>query len=169
MNICFQIGTSGQILILEKNVLKHFRNHQQFASRSKEAGGQLFGTFSENAVNVKLATGPRISDQRSRFFFSGDRKKDRKEINARYREGLHYLGDWHTHPEKKPSPSKTDLFSMSELFAKSKHELRAFVMIIVGTSDFPTGLHVSMHEEHHWSKIEPTSRLSEISVSIDVV
>ena len=48
--------------------------------------------------------------------------------------GLHYVGDWHTHPELKPTPASLDISSMKDCFIKSIHELNYFVLTIVGTS-----------------------------------
>ncbi|WP_282059489.1 Mov34/MPN/PAD-1 family protein [Roseobacter litoralis] len=70
-----------------------------------------------------------------------------------HKSGLHYFGDWHTHPQSVPTPSGTDLSSMADLFSRSKHELIAFLMVIVGTEGFPDGLHVSVHEANAWSKL----------------
>jgi len=42
---------------------------------------------------------------------------------------------------------------MADLFVRSKHELNAFLMVIVGTAEFPKGLHVSLHETNTWSAL----------------
>ena len=106
------------------------------------------------AVKLMRATGPRNSDRRGRFFFIADRFAERREISTLHKSGLHYLGDWHTHPQAVPAPSDTDLSSMADLFVRSKHDLNAFVMVIVGTTEFPKGLHVSLHETNAWSALK---------------
>ncbi|MCC5865935.1 MAG: Mov34/MPN/PAD-1 family protein [Wenzhouxiangella sp.] len=148
------IGDSGQQLVLDASVLSHFKNWQQLRQGMPEAGGQLFGTISETCVTVKKATGPRPSDRRGPFYFVADRLAERREIRAMHKSGLHYFGDWHTHPQAVPTPSATDLESMSDLFVRSKHQLNAFLMIIVGTEQFPDGLHISLHEANVWTKLE---------------
>jgi integrative and conjugative element protein (TIGR02256 family) len=77
--------------------------------------------------------------------FRPDRSAERKEIRKLFEEGLHYLGDWHTHAQRRPHPSGIDLESMSELVLKSRHELSGFLMVIVGSSEPPEGLWVSFH------------------------
>jgi integrative and conjugative element protein (TIGR02256 family) len=94
---------------------------------------------------VEQATGPRRSDSRSRFSFRPNRSAERREIEERFREGLHYLGDWHTHPEPTPEPSPTDIESMQEMVLASRHELPGFIMMIVGTAPTPVGFSVSLH------------------------
>ena len=66
---------------------------------------------------------------------------------------LGYLGDWHTHPEREPSPSSWDLESMEDCFKKSRHQLKAFVMVIVGRAAFPEGLWVSLHDKAKWERV----------------
>ncbi|MFN3226604.1 MAG: Mov34/MPN/PAD-1 family protein [Hyphomicrobiales bacterium] len=153
MSIRYPIGKCGQFLTLEQSVLDHFVEWRQLGPKMPEAGGQLFGEVEGQGIKIKLATGPRHSDRRGRFFFIADRLAERWEIRTLHKSGLHYFGDWHTHPQSIPTPSRTDLSSMADLFARSKHELNAFLMVIVGTAGFPDGLHVSLHEASAWSKL----------------
>lgn len=154
MNLRYAIGGSGQNLVVESGVLDHFQKWRQMQPDMAEAGGQLFGSFDDAEVTIKLATGPRLSDRRGRFFFVADRYAEKMEIGRLHKAGLHYFGDWHTHPQYIPEPSGTDLASMADLFVRSKHELHAFLMIIVGTAPFPVGLHVSLHAAKGWSRLQ---------------
>ena len=126
-------------------VLAHFEYNRQIKRSDKEAGGQLFAHIEGDSWVVVLASGPRKSDWRHRFGFRPDRKRERAEIEEYFEAGLHYVGDWHTHPEPSPSPSSQDVESMNELVQKSQHELIGFLMVIVGQSDWPGGLYVSLH------------------------
>jgi integrative and conjugative element protein (TIGR02256 family) len=143
--LAFTIGESAQRLIVTHHVLSHFAKHQQSTDRSFEAGGQLFAHFAENEITIERATGPRPTDRRSRFSYVPDRRLEQEEIDAMHREGLHFIGDWHTHPEPTPTPSGSDVRSIRDAVAKSKHHLNGFLMIIVGTDVFPQGLHLSLH------------------------
>ena len=157
MNLRYPIGESGQYLVLDTGVLGHFHKWRQLHPGMHEAGGQLFGLVDAACITISMATGPRRSDRRGRFFFVANRFAERREINAMHKSGLHYLGDWHTHPQVFPAPSGTDLASMADLYVRSKHELHAFLMIIVGTACLPDGLHVSLHEGNAWSKLDSTN------------
>lgn len=95
MSIRYAIGKSGQLLILEQSVLDHFVKWRQLDQKMPEASGQLFGTVESQCIQVKLATGPRSSDRRGRFFFIADRLAERREIRTLHKSGLHYVGDWH--------------------------------------------------------------------------
>lgn len=142
--ISYTIGTSGQQLLLTDEVLAHFRRHRQLASHSKEAGGQLFATFHGNSIQIERATGPRKRDQRGFMFFIPNRLSERREITQQFKAGFHYVGDWHTHPESRPQPSRTDIDSFQDMFRKSRHKLASFVMVIVGTVAPPEGIFVGL-------------------------
>lgn len=142
----YPIGTSEQSLVLTDPVVDHFRRHRQLRWYQREAGGQLFARFKDNSVFVEDATGPRRTDRRARTSYVPDRRAEQVEIFERHPRGLHYVGDWHTHPEPHPSPSRSDTWSIAECVAKSRHQLHGFVLVIVGQTEFPAGLHVSVHD-----------------------
>lgn len=143
--IVFAIGNSGQELILHDRVLDHFKRHRQLTSRSTEAGGQLFARFEGHQIHVIEATGPHREDKRGRFSFLPNRNKEQRDIDNFYRNGLSFIGDWHTHPQDTPVPSATDIASIADCFRRSQHNLQSFVLIVVGRRSPPEGLSVSLH------------------------
>lgn len=153
--IAYVVGNSGQTLILTDAVVAHFARYRQLTATSREAGGQLFARIIGNNILVERATGPRPSDRRSVFFFIPDRIAERREINGLFKAGLHYIGDWHTHPESQPQPSKTDTWSFRDMFRKSRHQLAGFVMVIVGTAAASAGLFVGVSDGEKLQKLTP--------------
>lgn len=147
--IAFPIGASGQRLSFSQTVLAHFDRHRQTRRWQREAGGQLFARFALPEIQVEEATGPRRSDWRTRYSYHPNRRAERREIVARHADGLHFIGDWHTHPEPIPAPSPQDIRSMRDLVTKSEHVLNAFVLVIVGRDPFPCGLSVSLFNGNH--------------------
>ncbi len=141
----FRIGDSEQRLVLTPRVLNHIARYQQCEPSSPEAGGQLFARFKKNQIHVELATGPRAADRRSRYGYAPNRAAEQLEINALHKRGLHFLGDWHTHPERLPHPSQSDVRSIREAFRQSKHHLNGFILLIAGTEPFPPGLFLSLY------------------------
>jgi len=141
-------------LLLADEVLVHFNRYRQTGNR-KEAGGQLFATFDGITTHVECATGPRRSDRRGRGFFFPNRRAERREIRHRFKSGLHYVGDWHTHTEYRPTPSSTDVDSFREMFCKSKHILVSFVIIIVGLDHGPEGLYVGLCNGQQMVRLRP--------------
>jgi proteasome lid subunit RPN8/RPN11 len=59
---------------------------------------------------------------------------------------MHFVGEWHTHPEPHPAPSSLDLSSAREAFVTSIHELNFFVSIIVGNEPEKLDLWVGVHD-----------------------
>jgi integrative and conjugative element protein (TIGR02256 family) len=145
----FKVGESGQVLTMSARVLKRFEKYQQWEDGSAEAGGQLFARLSSTDVVIEEATGPRASDLRTRTLYVPDRAAEQAEIDSWHTRRLHYVGDWHTHPELHPEPSGSDRESIRESFIRSKHSLRGFLMVIVGTAEFPNGLYVSLNDSEN--------------------
>jgi integrative and conjugative element protein (TIGR02256 family) len=73
---------------------------------------------------------------------------EQEEINTVHSEGLHFIGDWHTHPESIPRASLSDVRSIRRAFEQSKHHLNGFVLLIAGTESFPLGLFLSLYDSH---------------------
>lgn len=145
LSLCYQLPGASHTLVFTEEVSEHFRRHRQRWLWCSEAGGQLFARLSSSRVEVCKATGPYLSDRRGRYSFRPDRGKEHFDIEQCFVQGLHYVGDWHTHPQKYPDPSAEDLASIADSFKKSKHELIGFVLVIVGISCPPEGLWVGWH------------------------
>ena len=153
--ISYTHGHDGQTLLLTDVVLAHFGRHRQLTHRSKEAGGQLFATFDHNRIQIERATGPRPADRRSLGTFIPNRIAERREIKRLFKKGLHYVGDWHTHPQPRPSPSSTDIDSFQDMFRKSRHRLASFVMVIVGTVEPPEDMFVALITNERVEQLDP--------------
>jgi integrative and conjugative element protein (TIGR02256 family) len=142
----YAIGSSGQVLVLSKEVVQKFRRYRQKRWYQREAGGQLFARLSASRIVVEEATGPRRTDRRTRTSYVPDRAAEQREIDSRHACGLHYIGDWHTHPETFPVSSRVDIASISESTRKSTHTLNGFVLVIVGQAEPPSGLLVAAYD-----------------------
>lgn len=142
--IVFPIASSEQRLVFSANVLEHFEKHQQLRWWQREAGGQLFARLTLPDILVEEVTGPRPSDWRTRYSYRPSRNAEQREIISRHARGLHFIGDWHTHPEATPTPSRQDMHSMQELVTKSAHVFNGFMLVIIGTDRLPEGMSVSL-------------------------
>ena len=146
MTLRYPIGASGQTIHLTPEVLAHFHRHRQVSRWQAEAGGQMFARLDGVEIVVELVTGPKASDRRSRTSHASRRSFAQAEADAMHRLGLHYVGDWHSHPERRPNPSWRDRMTMASRGRRSRHWLNGFVFIIVGTEAFPAGLAVIVHD-----------------------
>jgi len=154
-DLTFTDPTGNLRVLVRGAALLHVSLHRQTSCWRREAGGQLFARIHGDEWSVEQATGPRQSDFRSRFGFRPNRKAEQQEIVERFTAGLHYVGDWHTHPESSPKPSSTDLSSMNDMVSASRHELPGFLMMIVGTRPGPSGFWLSIHHANgKWSRLD---------------
>lgn len=144
-----------QQVILGGNALATMERHRQLRARDPEAGGMLFARISPEAIHIEEATKPRRSDRRWRFGFWPCTKIQQQVIDARFKAGLHFVGEWHTHPEPHPYPSDLDFSSMERCFLDSQHELKALVMVIIGTAPLLSGLWVSLHNQRESRRLNP--------------
>ena len=157
--IRYHIPPEGHLLFMDAP-LAHLHRYRQ-TGRRNEAGGQLFATFEEGITRIVCATGPRRADRRGPTYFIPNRKADLREIRRLFKRGLHYIGDWHTHPEVKPTPSCTDVESFREMFRESRHSLLSFVMVIVGVGRVPDGLYVGLCDGGGVNVLRPTAKRSD--------
>jgi integrative and conjugative element protein (TIGR02256 family) len=141
----FPVGDSGQTLVLSPKALKVFSKYRQVDQSQPESGGLLLARFDLPLVRVEVATSPQSGDNRSRFLFVSDEHSRRATVRKYFRKGFHFIGEWHTHPQRDPSPSGLDVDSMKDLFRQSVHELNYFVMVIVGNRNDGLSLWVSLH------------------------
>jgi integrative and conjugative element protein (TIGR02256 family) len=140
----YAIGGVRKFLVFSEDVLRHFDQHRQRHLWHAEAGGQLFAQFGVDIITVVSATGPHSADRRSRFRFTPHRERERQDVEEHFASGLHFIGNWHTHPQADPQPSATDVRNTRQRFIQSDHELLAFTMVVVGLDPFPRGLWVGL-------------------------
>ncbi len=132
----------GLTYVFKNSCIDVLSSHRQRTFFAREIGGQLFARFEAGAIVVEVATVTSGRSRRTRFGFWPDREAERQDIERLFEDGLHYIGDWHSHPEPYPSPSRTDVCKMKEIFNQSEHQLQAMLMVIVGQTTFPKGLFV---------------------------
>lgn len=142
-----------QRVILRPAAILTMGKYRQLKSDDAEAGGMLFARISPDDISIEEASEPQRVDRRSRFSFWPCTPTQQRLINSRFKEGLHFVGEWHTHPEAHPHPSDLDLASMGKCFRESRHELMALIMIILGTDVSQEGLWVSSHDRRGYRRL----------------
>ena len=153
--IRYSIPNSEDVIVLSDHVVAHFERHRQLDLHANESGGQLFARFSGEATLVQRVTGPRKVDRSGRFMFFPHRGAERREIGRLWRLGFHYVGDWHTHPQRYPQPSPRDIMNLREAFSMSVHQLAGFLLVIVGTAQGSAGLSVSVVDDTNCRLLVP--------------
>ena len=144
MTVSYYSEETKVTVIMTEHVADYLREKKQ--RRGRERGGQLFGRIDDQTATLTVTevTGGKPSLLSGLFFYKPNIKHEQKEIDGLYAQGLHYLGDWHTHPEQNPTPSAIDVKYLSGVFRKSQKDIRYFIMCIVGLAepddDFYLGL-----------------------------
>lgn len=114
------------------NTIEHFK---QKNSMNSENGGILLGYMEKKSIFIEKASIPTFYDKSTRFSFIRDKKSAQMFIDYEFlnSEGkLTYIGEWHTHPENKPTPSRKDLNMIKKQFYKNKFNYGFLFMLIVG-------------------------------------
>lgn len=152
--MAYIVEGTDQKVILCSSVIDQVTLHRQICHNAPESGGQLFAHITPSEIVISCATGPYKEDRRSRFRLTLDRWRQRLDIARLFSQGLHFVGEWHTHPEEHPSPSELDLANMRECFVKSKHQLHSFLMMIVGTDTSEEGIWLSQHNDFQYKRLQ---------------
>lgn len=132
--------TNGVRLIIDDAVLSTMCSHAQMRCLDKEAGGVLIGQLSsvENSLVIDRITQPLPGDVRSRFGFFRRQRKHQSVLDKEWEDSGHrrtYFGEWHTHPESRPTPSPMDLKSWREKLLNTSMVVPHLIFIIVGQVD----------------------------------
>lgn len=136
--LIFERFTTGRFQI-GSETLEVFRAHVQDTPYISESGGVLLGRhiLSSNDVVLDEVTTPLPGDQKSRFKFFRARERHQEAINIAWHKSngtCTYLGEWHTHPECKPTPSYIDRLNWYRKLMVDRFSNCVF-FIIVGTEE----------------------------------
>lgn len=124
------------------NALRTFHRHVQSQSSSRESVGQLYSRdLTSDCIVVDEATvlAPTWAAW-ARVQF--DPRRAGAERADKFKNGLHCVGLWHTHPEALPNPSFEDKALARKHALSASNQLSGLVFAIVGTRAMPAGLRV---------------------------
>jgi integrative and conjugative element protein (TIGR02256 family) len=132
--LCIEILLHAQQIITEE-VAKH---------HPYETGGILIGKYDENLKLAAVYTATKANNSSIHRFMSFERSprgigEEIKRAQEKISSDLHYIGEWHTHPDNRAIPSCSDLQQM-QVFAKNRQlGIKSPLLLIVGGS-LKTGL-----------------------------
>ena len=122
---------TGTILIIDPEMVEKLIRIG--LESSAESGGVIIGQRRSQHFLIQQITLPKIDDIRHRLSIQRSANGHIQEIEMAMNvsEGkLCYLGEWHTHPQKQPIPSETDITTWENIYREIKLPI---VCIIVGT------------------------------------
>lgn len=145
---------SGAVVKLSPEALARMLHFRQFEAHQAEAGGVLLGRLILGCDDVVIdeATCPMPGDFGTPSSFFRDKAYHQRIIDERWRssEGTClYLGEWHTHPESHPVPSRVDLVDWFRHLQMDQFSGPSLFFIIVGT-----------HAVHAWEGIRGARKIA---------
>ncbi len=145
-NLVYRIPGAAWILELPAKRLRILQSHAQRSWWSKETAGQLYSAAPGNDV-VRVDAVTKLPAQvATRTGLRLDIQAIAKEREAFFKQGLHCLGFWHTHPERAPSPSSDDINLAANHAKAGRATFAGLVFVIVGTAAAPDGIGVWVHD-----------------------
>ena len=136
-DLSFQRG-SRRSFVFPARVVDILLRHGQHDPGASEAGGIMLGRIIADSddIIVDEITTPSSSDRRTRFaFFRSVSAAQHAVFNAwRSSKGTRiYLGEWHSHPEPDPNPSRHDIENWRAIVRETRYEQHSLFFAIVGT------------------------------------
>ena len=135
------------ILRIDQRVFDKVISFIQDKKNKPESGGILMGYYiDEFSIYISDLSIPSEKDKSSRFNFVRSFINTQKIIDNFFKKSKGkkiYLGEWHTHPEKDPIPSSTDLDSFQNQLKTNKLNSNFIFMIIIGTE----GIYVASYSK----------------------
>ncbi|TQC96265.1 hypothetical protein FK216_12430 [Moraxellaceae bacterium AER2_44_116] len=108
----FHIENNEHFVFIELEALKTINEWRQYERfKQDEACGVLLGERRGAHLRIMLATPPQTSDERKPAWYQRNPQGHQAIVNFWHQKShgtIQYLGEWHTHPEIKPSPSPKD-------------------------------------------------------------
>lgn len=135
----FKTINNGKLKI-SSEALESFSQYRQDESSKKEAGGLLLGRYIKNSNNIIIdkTTVPYHKDIRRRYFFHKKDLQHQRVIDQEWKVSdgtCNYLGEWHTHPENIPNPSKVDIDGWREKLSNDSFDHHSLYFIIIGIEE----------------------------------
>lgn len=142
-------------VVFTEEVIKTLDGYKQYNHTQHEAGGILLGKIYNDLIIIDQISEPSIEDKSGRFYFIRNVKKAQHIVDRAWKESNGeriYLGEWHTHPEDIPTPSRDDKLLLKNMLKHSRMEINFLFMVIIGRTS--PHFAVLQHDEDELIPIE---------------
>ena len=136
-NSGIEFSNSTVTLDISLTVIEKFRKYEQREGYN-ESGGILLGYVTKNFDYIQEITIPNKYDSKGLTFFIRSKEPAQKKINKSWKiskGSLIYLGEWHTHYENNPKPSRDDINMIKRALKNTEMEIDFLYLIIVGVNN----------------------------------
>jgi integrative and conjugative element protein (TIGR02256 family) len=130
----------GRRVVFPSATIEIIEKYRQEHEEACEAGGMLLGRIIAETGDVVVdeLTQPAPDDSRTRFTFVRGKEFAQDLVNRAwaYSSGTRiYLGEWHSHPESRPTPSPHDLGNWRAVVRGARYEQDELLFVIVGIDE----------------------------------
>lgn len=118
---------------ISENIKNELNNFEQ-QNGQVEKGGMLLGYTANNELKITNITKPMICDISRRYNFVRNVFGHQFILYKKWKtsgRNINYIGEWHTHSEINPVPSRRDLKTLMEI-RRYKNVNTPVIMLIVG-------------------------------------
>lgn len=131
-------------LVISEYTLSIFSKYIQNDDKYPESGGIITGKIYNDIIEFLNCSEPSDLDICSRYNFNRSFKSAQNFINEKFLKSNGeeiYLGEWHTHPEDNPKPSKTDINSFTKTIDRNRLNSKVHFMVIIGRVSIYIGVY----------------------------
>jgi len=125
------------------SVVRVIESYIQDTKDKHESGGILLGQVKERNIYILNASTPNKFDKAGRYYFERNMEIAQIIVNYEFMNSNQktiYLGEWHTHPVKIPSPSVKDRIMIKNQYNKNILNESYVLLIIQGLKGIYVGL-----------------------------
>jgi integrative and conjugative element protein (TIGR02256 family) len=104
--------TGLRLVTVADEVVETISAFSRRPENGREAGGILVGSYRGPHIQVTTCSGPMARDRRTATLFDRCDPGHQEFALKNWRDSAQtktFVGEWHTHPEHRPSPSRLDL------------------------------------------------------------
>lgn len=145
----YEVRAESFRLEINENVYQRFSAYIENYNYNVESGGILVGILdpSHNSIIITDITEPFDRDRQTRYGFHRMEKGHQEKMDQLWEQSdfnKTYLGEWHTHKQKRPCPSNIDIKNWIKISRKNIHNSQRLFFIIVGTEEI--GVWMVVHD-----------------------
>lgn len=124
----WRIGDNS-FIVISPDAVRKMQSYRQKSLYAREAGGVIYGYDRNPHLHLLGVTTPQPKDLRRRSFWKRQDEQHLSLLNEEQRSlGVSYLGEWHTHPEKYPTPSELDVGEWRKLMRLNPEQKHIFII-----------------------------------------
>ena len=133
----FRSADGGITVTVTPEALRTMLGHGAVSGWRNETGGVLLGRYEDDhrTAAVLDVTGPPAGSSWGRTWFRRGAGDLDALLDQRWKQGIYYLGEWHTHPDSSPAPSPDDVRAMQSISTKPSYACPEPILLILGGRD----------------------------------